>query len=255
MAIDNTRLETFREYVDKLQKDLSFTEFRAVMEAKLFDFASKNPDVLELAEVKREIGKFIKPVFKEYFDLVFANYDNVIYTINDLYSDLGLDVGRDMTRIKAIERVNKTDIGRYSQSSLNRIAKTVRESLAAQKTEKELIKDLSRISSKVQTYSEALAKTQMKGYARTVKAEKSMLGDVEWFEYVGWIRPKTRTFCLKCLGEKMFKLSTILNDLDNGPSQPKPVITYAGGWRCAHDFEPDPFYSPKKKNFYIRISG
>ena len=90
-------------------------------------------------------------------------------------------------------------------------------------------------------YSETIAKTQMKGYGRALKYEKANIGEVFYYEYVNPLHDNSRQFCIDHVGNTYH--IDVINKMQNGAKQLKPVIDYCGGWNCNHDWEPDPFYT------------
>lgn len=234
--IDVKRYNSFSEYIQELISELNPEEFKAVLSDKLFELYKH----VSGEDVLREVGKIVDPQVKKYFEEVRKDYDKIVKVVNELYGDISKDVSRDLSRIKAIERVNSANVGTYTKSQTKRIAKIFREGLEQKLSAKQMQKSLSKIGGRVATYSEALANTQVMSYGRTCKHEKAIVGGIKWFEYVGAKTDNTRTFCLECLAQAYFTFSEI-EKLNNGAGQPKPVATYAGGYRCKHQFEPDPF--------------
>jgi hypothetical protein len=242
MAIDKKILKQYQLEITSLQKSLSTETFNRVLLDKLMDFISKNPPK-DIYDIKYELRRIYDPIYSGYVTTIFSTYDKNIELVNTLYKDLGVDVARDMNKVKAIEKINASKLGIYRRESLNAIASKTREAIINKLTLDEQIKILSAIDDKVSTYAETIATTQTKGYGQELKNIKANLGEVFYYEYVGIIRSNTRPFCRNILtsANKTFHIDEI-NAMENGVKQIKPVRIYGGGWNCHHNWEPDPFY-------------
>lgn len=234
--IDVKRYNTFSEYIQELITKLSPEELKMVLTEKIFDLYKH----VEPSEVRKEVIKIANPLLTQYFVEVKKDYNKIIKVANDLYQDIGKDITRDMSNIKAIERVNANNIGTYEKREIKRITEIMRDGLENKLKVKDIEKQLIKVGGRVATYAEALANTQLMGYGRAMKYEKAMLGGVKGADYVGDLSDNTRTFCRECLSIGYYTYEEIKN-LDNGAGQPKPVSINAGGWRCQHDWEPNPF--------------
>lgn len=234
--IDVKRYTSFYDYMQELIKELDPEDLKTVLSGKLFELYKH----VAAEDVLREVGKIVDPQINKYFEEVRKDYDKIIKVVNELYGDISQDVNRDLSRIKAIERINSANVGTYTKRETKRITKIFRDGLEQKLSAKEIQNQLIKIGGRVATYSEALANTQVMSYGRTCKHEKAIVGGVQWFEYVGAKTDNTRTFCLECLAQGYYTFAEI-EKLSNGAGQPKPVSTYAGGYRCKHQFEPDPF--------------
>ncbi len=234
--IDIKRYNDYNKYISDLLKNLSPDELESILKDKIFDLYKH----LDIEVINKELIKIVNPQLDEYFATVKTEYDDIIKTVNTLYSDISGDLTRDLSNIKAIEKINNANIGNYKKKTITRIADVMRTGLLEKKNEREMIRDLSKIGEKVSTYAEALAKTQMMAYGRNCKAEKSNIGGIIKQEYVGGLYDSTRDKCREWLYKKNFVIDEI-KKLDNGAGQPKPVLIYCGGWRCRHGWEPDPF--------------
>lgn len=220
------------------------------MEKKLFDYINNNNDTSFL-KIKSDVQKIFSPEFAEFTDKIFTKYDNIIEKVNELYKNLSEDINRDTEKILAIEEIIKTNIGKYETNEIERISYFTRKAILDDLSSNELKLKLERIGGRVANYSNTIARSQIAGYGRESKNTKAEIGGVLYAEYVGNITENTRTFCIERLsgtsprGDNHYHINEI-NELNNGPRQLKPVITYCGGWNCNHDWEWDPFYKADK---------
>ena len=104
--MNESRYKEFRDYLKKLQKELGAEEFFRTLDSKLLDYAFKNPDV-SVIELRAYIKEIFTPEFASYAGAIIKNYDDIVTTVNDLYSDLGVDISRDFGNIKANPKFNK----------------------------------------------------------------------------------------------------------------------------------------------------
>lgn len=241
---DRKRLKKFQERMAKLQKSVSFKQYKETVILKILDYARQNPNA-DLKALKKEITEIFGEPFGEFSDQLFSKYDDIIEVTNKLYTDIGEDITRDHNKIAAIEKVNSTRLGKYEKRWVTKLAKGTRRALVENVDHHELRTRIKRIGGSVSEYADVLASTQIKGYSREVKYQKATIGEVYWYEYMGNRRKTTRAFCRDKIG-KHFHIDEI-RKMDNGPKQLKPVITYGGGWGCLQDWEPDPFYKPSKE--------
>jgi len=235
--------------MEAIQKSLSFSRYREVVERKILDFAFHYPEA-DRKELKEQFTLIFGEYYAQFADESFDKYDSIIDLANKEYKDFGVDIERDHHKIAAIEKINKTRIGKYEPKFVNRFVKVVRKSITEGADFPELRFRIRKIGGGVSDYADVLARTQLKGYGRAVKFEKANIAEIFYYEYWGIIRPdRTRQFCKDRLngtsarGDNTYHIDEIW-ELDNGPKQLKPVIHYAGGWNCRHDWEPDPFYKP-----------
>ena len=241
---DPKRLKKFQERMAKLQKSVSFQQYKETVIIKILDYARQNPDA-DLKALKKEITEIFGEPFEEFSNELFTRYDDIIEVTNKLYYDVGEEITRDHNKIAAIEKVNSTRLGNYEQRWVNKLSKVTRRALVDNVDYYELRNRIKHVGGGVADYADVLASTQIKGYGREIKYQKATLGEVLWYEYMGNIRKTTRPFCLPKVGEH-FHINEI-EKMENGPKQLKPVITYCGGWNCRHDWEPDPFYKGEKE--------
>jgi len=240
--MDLKRLQQYQNELKDLSDSIEFGAYWDIIEAKLVKFLALNPGLdLDDLELKREIEKAFAPDYNKWSKELLLKSNDIITVVNDLYQDLGFDIDRDFAKIKALETINRMNLGEYGDRTTKRIKKAVREGLAEKLNQDELRGKIGKVGGRVKTYADVIAHTQIKSYGRACKYEKSLLAEVTWFEYVGRLRKTTRPFCENALKQKMYRLEDIKN-MDNGKGQPKPVIVYCGGWRCFHDWEPDPFF-------------
>jgi len=241
MAIDRKRLQTFRREIADLQNQLSFEEFYRVIRAKILDALARDDGrlfkELSISQQRRFIERLFKPGYEEFVKKIFSTYNATLDVVNDLYKDLGVDISRDFSKIRAIEEVNRQTLGVYTRSTVKDIQKVLRIGLTKGENFKQITRRLQTLDEKVVTFAETIARTQVKGYARLAKSEKARIAEVFFYEYTGIIRAVTRPFCRAMIGSTQ-DIDTI-SKMRNGNKE--PVITYCGGWRCVHDWEPDPF--------------
>lgn len=238
MAIDRKRLTEFRQRLDALFATVSFEERWRTVAAKILDMLSRDAfRKLSAIERRQAIQRLFRPENARFVDAVFDAFENVLKTINELYSDLGVDVNRDFSKIRAIERISLTQLGDYEDGMVKAILRELREAITRNENVKQVTRRLGRLGGRASFYAETLARTQLKGYGRTAKAEKARLGEVFFYEYVGILRPTTRPFCESLIGTTHH--IDQINEMRNGNLE--PVLLYCGGWNCYHDWEPDPF--------------
>ena len=238
MAIDRDRLQAFLREMRALQNSLSFDEHYEVFRAKIEDAISRARAFKELSRTQQRqfVESFFKPEHAKFATKIVRDYLEVLDIVNQIYEDLGIEIQRDFTKVRAIEQVNRTQLGDYEESAVKSIAKSLREGLARGDNFKEIRKALIQVGGKVTTYADVIARTQVKGYARVAKSEKARIAEVFIYEYVGIRRKTTRPFCRAMIG--MSCHADTIRKLNNG--QLTPILTYCGGWHCFHDWEPNP---------------
>lgn len=242
MSIDPKRLAEYRTEIAAMQKQVSFTEFNERIFEKVFDYAVRNRED-DFYSIKADINKIFSPEYERFVRLALSKYEQILNVTNDMYSDIGGNITKEMSRMKRLETLNRQSLGEYSDSALKKISKTISAGIYKEYDWKKLSGELQKLKGKTEIYADVLAQTQLKGYSRLAKAEKARIGSVEWFLYTGIIRETTRPFCLEHAGN-YYHIDEI-NAMNNGPKQLKPVLVYCGGWRCIHELEPDPFYNKK----------
>lgn len=242
MPINQNRYQQYRKELRRILAPLTFQEQAATVQTTLLDYLSRNTinpeDVHRLTRIIRQL---FNDEFEPFVAQTFAAFLETIDVINDLYTDLSdIDITRDFQRIRAIEQVNREQLGEFSQASIIRIQRAVRESLINQESARQLQRRITPISQKTAFYARTIAQTHVKTYSRILKHEKAQLAAVVYYEYVGIIRATTREFCAERVGNT-FHINDILA-MQNGNRE--PVIENCGGWNCIHDWEPDPFFQP-----------
>lgn len=238
MAIDRKRLTEFRKRLDELFASVSFEERWRAVAAKILDMLSRDAfRKLTTIEQRQAIQRLFRPENARFVDAVFQAFENVLQAVNDLYSDLGVDINRDFAKIRAIERIALTNLGEYEDGMVKDILRELREAIIRNENVKQVKRRIGRLGGRASFYAETLARTQIKGYGRTAKAEKARIGEVFFYQYVGIIQPTTRPFC-ESLINTTHHIDQI-NEMKNGNLD--PVLLYCGGWNCHHDWEPDPF--------------
>jgi len=248
MAIDQARLKKFLKEMKALRDNLSIENYYRSFNAKLLNYLDKNKmDGASLREFRKVVERFYNPEFRHFADDCFRQYNDLMDMTNTLYADLGPAVSRDFTKIKAIEKINRTRLGEYRDASAQEIAWRVREGIAKGYSATDLSKYLQPIDDKVQYYAHTIAKTQSSGYAQECKNEKSRIAEVFLFEFTGpGLRDNSHAFCV-C----MYLVTCHIDDIEqmlNGTGM--PVLTYKGGFNCVHVFEPDPFATEKTEGYW-----
>lgn len=242
MAVSKKRRNDFQRDLKAIIDEIGFKEYYDIFEAQLLDYATRLQAATgkppTRAEIYRAINRAYGPYFEKYANQVFAKYDDIVSAVNLHYGDIADDVGRSLSRVNAIEKVIATEIGNFKDVTLSEIAKTLRKDLLAGKKQNDIRKNLIKIGGKTAAYADAISETQLQGYGRTLKQEKARIGEVLYFEYVGIIRKTTRPFCRALVGQT--KHLSEIKKMKNGNLE--PVSIYCGGWRCKHDWEPDPFF-------------
>lgn len=241
MPIDRHRLTQFRREITQLQDSLSFDEFYRVIKAKILDALIRDNGRLfsELSANQQRsfVERLFKPEHAKYVAKIFSTYNDVLDVINQLYQDIGVNISRDFSKIRAIEEVNRTRLGDYQENAVRDIAKVLRAGIVKGENFRQITRRLIGIDEKVTSYADTIARTQVKGYARVAKTEKARIAEVFLYQYVGIIRRTTRPFCLALIGTTHH--INRIRKMRNGNLE--TVLNYCGGWNCHHDWEPDPF--------------
>lgn len=244
MAIDRKKLQEFQQGMRELLKSVGFKEHQEIMQAKIEMLISRNPEISQ-ANLKKAIKNIFEPEYSQYVTKVFKGYNSTLDIINGVYSDLGIDIERNFTRLKHIEVICSGYMGKFSEGAQKKLVKAVREGLSEDLTAKQLADKLQELGGDVTGYADAISETHLKGYGRIAKIEKARIASVSYFDYVGSIIQHSRDFCIDLLTKsKAGKRWTVdeINMMNNGQVGKEDVLTYAGGWRCHHDWEPDSSY-------------
>lgn len=250
MAVDRERYKEYKGEVDALRKDLSLDDNFDAVESKLLDYLAKNDvdpeDTLRIRTVSRQL---LDDELEPFVDRIFSRYEDLIDVVNTLYDDLGVDVTRDLQRVRAIEHITSHELGEYKESTVQQITRSLRKGLFEGDRTEELIKRIMPASKKARLYGRTIAQTHIKAYGRAMKAEKARIAEVEYYEYVGVVRPVTRPFCRWLVGTTHHVHD--IRKMSNGNRD--PVLTYCGGWNCVHDWEPDPFAKASSDGEFVTI--
>jgi len=237
------RAKKFQKEMAALYESLSFQDFYSVAKNKIIDALARGAIQGDsLSQVKRQVRKLFHSEFASYLDGVYERYTDTLHLVNDLYSDLGIDLTRDMQRILAIEAVNDSRFGRYEEATIREISRRVRKGIVAGDDWKTISKNIGKIDARANFYANTLGRTLVKGYARESKVIKADIAEVVWYQYVGIVRPQTRPFCYACVNAHFSRAELRLSK--NGMIQ--PVLRFAGGYNCHHDLEPDPDYTDEQ---------
>lgn len=232
----------FKREMSKLMNEIDGDIFHT-MDAKLADFIAKNPGA-----PRYEMELFVQELFPkkmvQFSKQIFDTYDQTLDIVNSLYDNLGTDISRELFSVRALEKVNTQYLGALTDKETGYIAKKMEEFATQDMTVKELTKSIAEVSDTVKFHAETLAKTQVKGYGRNLKWEKALIAEVDYFRYVdSTLRPNSHEFCIKQVARAEQGISVSLKEIkgmSNGTYL--PVFQYCGGFRCLHDWEPDPFY-------------
>lgn len=242
MAIDKSKLAAYNKGLKQSLSGLSFDEHYAVISSKLLDFIAKNPSA-DLSDIKAAVKKIFQPGLISYTNRVFNEYETIINLVNNVYADLGFELNRDLKKIRAIEKINSIKYGKYDKQAQRDIVKTIRIGIGEGLKSDELTERLIKVGGKVTTYADVITNTQLSAYGQVCKNEKANLAEVFYFEYVGIIYENSRAFCRGMIGTTMH-ISDInsITEAEVGSAFISPCIIYKGGWKCVHEWEPDPFY-------------
>lgn len=239
-------LKRYRDYKAELNAligSVNEHDLFHTVDAKLVDWMAKHPDV-STAEIRLFVERMYKPLFAEYSTNIFDSFDTTVKMVNSLYSDLGNDISREVSSVRAIESVNKSYLGRFSTKELEWITSKVEKGISKGFTKAELSEYIKGSSDTVSFYADTIAKTQIKSYGQILKNEKALIGEVDFFRYVDQVlRDNSHEFCIRevgIAGQGISKSRTEISTMNNGTDL--PVMEYRGGWNCNHDWEPDPFY-------------
>jgi hypothetical protein len=244
MAVDINRLREFQKEIAELARKLSPEAYYEVIQDKILDYIFKHPTA-DISELNRALTQAFDPEFVKWLTQINRSYNDSLDLINDLYSDLGFDIQRDMPVIKRLEKINTLRLGNYRESTKKEIQKAVKTGIREKLSHKELTANISKISDKASAYGSVIAATQLKAYNRTAKHEKANIAGIFYYEYMGLLRETSRKFCKTMLGA-VLHIDDInkITEAEVGPAYIAPCIIYCGGWNCRHDWEPDPTYKP-----------
>lgn len=244
MAIDRPRFDRFRAEIDALAEAVPAAEFGRAVRDRLAGYVERNgiPDGSDL-ELVRLVERLLGDDYAALASAIVRQFTEARDLVNELYADIGdVDVTADTRRLTRIERAVRFDIGQYDEAIARDLARAARESLALREDVRDLIQRIEKVGGKAETYASTLGNTYTLRYARATKSERARIGGIQFFEYVGAIRPTTRPFCLERVG-KTYSTSSILA-MRNGNLE--PVIECCGGWQCAHHWEPDPLATEER---------
>lgn len=242
MAIDQERYDQYRREINNHIEGLSYQERFAQVRARLLDYLGKrNVDPSEALRLKRVIRQFLTDDVAPHLNAIVEQYDDIYDVVNRHYDDLGVDISRDFERIRQIELTTRQEIGNYTEEATRVIHQATREGLIEGEGVEGLSRRIGRAGKKASNYATTLAQTQLKTAGRVAKAEKARRAGVQFYEYAGIVRSVTRPFC-RALAGSTHHVDDI-RQMRNGNRE--PVLYHCGGWRCVHDWEPDPFAKKK----------
>lgn len=248
-----TTAELYRAEIEDLVNRLGFEEAYNSFRDRFLDLVSrgivKEGSVLDLI---RQIEPLFEPYAERHLFRMEKDYDDAMRLVNQVYADMGVDVTRELDRVVALEKVNRSRWGKYSRKTVRFLAEQTRESRVTGETSKDLAKRFEEsVDPKVVKFADTLARSLVKGEGQELKNEKARIAGVEWMTYVG---PPVRTsgipstlshrFCIEISRsrKRTFRVDDI-NEMKNG--QLEPVRIHRGGYRCRHDWEPNPAFSGK----------
>ncbi len=249
MTINKKRYKDYKKEIAGLQKDLDFHNRYKSFKAKMFDLLDRKQWTVDEHDLRNAVTTLFGDEYLPFVKECIRDYDTMLDIVNTLYKDIGVDVSREFSKLRSLERINRNRLGDYGDEVVDLITREVRKGLSEGMKYKELIKHLKPVDGKVENYAHAIARTQAKGYSRACKSEKARIGEVYLFEYVGAaLQGNSHLFCKYMLG-----MTCHIDDIVkmyNGTGL--PVLDYCGGWNCVHDWEPDPFAKEKDKGSWQR---
>jgi len=192
----------------------------------------------------RDYDDLISPELAKTLKQVQADYDKVVSLANDVYSELGKDVTRDLEKIQSIEQVQLREWGKQEAEILDKVEYRMRKAAVRGVDSKTLKKYLEPIGGSIQSHAETLAKHFVKTHGQVCKVEKADSAGVIWYAFVG---PPTvansHVFCLQMTATRWRTFSRDdIAQMSNG--QRDPVLFNRGGYRCRHDWDPRPSFKP-----------
>lgn len=235
MAINRTRLNDYLREMRSLAGKVSDTHFIDIFEERLIDALSReliNIDDIEF--LRREVERLFNMDLAKFDSRIRNSYNEILELVNELYDDLGGDMSRATQQLRALEQVNRLQVGEYKDSTVEGIARAIQKGVIEDQSFKEIKEAIGKLDKRAKFHADAIANTQVRRYSRQTKWQKAMIGGVTIFLYAGGT--PTRQFCIQCRGyrfslEQIFKLRN--RNLE-------PVYINCGGWRCIHELEPDP---------------
>lgn len=243
MAIDQQRYDDYRAEINQHLEGLSYQERFNQVRARLLDYLGKNNvDPAEALRTRRVIRQYLTDEVTPHLASIIDQYDDILDVVNRHYDDLGVDVSRDFERIRAIELTTRQEIGNYTEEATRLIHQATREGLIEGDNVAGLSRRIGAAGRKASNHATTLAQTQLKTFGRVSKAEKARRAGVQFYQYVGIVRSVTRPFC-RALATTTHHVDDIRR-MRNGNRE--PVLYHCGGWRCVHDWEPDPFAKPEE---------
>jgi hypothetical protein len=238
LAIDRERFEEYQDELQSQLQGLSATEKFKALRSKLLGYIARNdPPPGDTERIRRLVRELFGEEMASYTDQIVERYEATQELVNEYYNDLGMDLSRDMPRVRAIEQAQRGELGRYYESTKEEIARRVSRGLAQRESPQEIARRITPVTDKAARYAQTIAQTSVKGHSRALKHEKARIAGVQYFEYAGIIRSTTRPFCRAMVGTTHH--IDDIRKMRNGNRE--PVETYCGGWNCIHSLEPDPF--------------
>lgn len=235
-----SRADDFRAEMQRLEDSLDWQQYWDVIKNRIIDALARGTFAPEDREdFKRQIRELTGEQFRGWMDDIYDTFQESLYVVNNLYQDMGVNITRDMTDIRAIEQTNATRIGKFEDATIRRIADTLRPALLKGMEWQDVADELKKIDSKTQFYGDTLARTLVKGYGRYAKRIKADMAGIKYYEYVGPNRANTRPFCFALNGHHCSAGEIRLSKNGHGI----PVKGYCGGYNCHHEWEPDPFFT------------
>lgn len=239
MAIDQARYAQFSDDLDALIERLPARQLARSVRAKLLDYIRRAAPLTDadLDGLEQLLSQLLGDSFDGYANAIRRTYDDIVEVVNEHYADLTIDITRDFDRIRAIESVASSDLGDYEASTVQRIARQLREGVTIGEDVDALVERMRGVGGKAGRRGLVVGRTLLKDYGRALKWEKALIAEIEFFEYVGPRLVSNRPFCAERIGNT-YSITAIdaMRNLNRDP-----VFLHCGGWNCRHDWEPDPF--------------
>lgn len=194
-------------------------------------------------EIHNRIFALLDDPLDAYIQRIWQSVDDTLTLVNTVYSHMGVDVSRDIPRIRGVERVLQANLGRYKDSTLDAIAERLRIAAIDRHTVQEMAAEITKLDGVIERHAITIARTTLTSTGQVAKNEKAAVAGIEYAIYLGDIRPgRIRPFCLSHV-RNTYHISTILELRNNNL---EPVIEHCGGWNCIHQWEWNPQATAEK---------
>ena len=142
------------------------------------------------------------------------------------------------TKEELIQELFNSSINFFDSHEMEIVKEIITNGLLTNSSHMVINERLCQINSRIKDKSMLLSKTYVKAFQRIQHFQKSLLGGVVWFEYVGNLYFTNCKICSNLL-DKHFHINEIL-EMRNGIIE--PVLFFGGGFECPHMWEADPLY-------------